>query len=168
MAQKPPEESKQNLLFENGKVLLKTNYFSEYVENDFIVYSSLNLKRDRTQVSGKLVANHGTVVGLIENLSTFGFLYLVLDFWQKQLLVSSDKALLNNKESVCSWEGKAIKFADMVFVHYSNLDPQEEAQFTFKFILYTREENFTLYAKTTRERDIWVEALCRGIEAKHT
>jgi hypothetical protein len=34
--------------------------------------------------------------------------------------------------------------------------------------MYTRDFNFELYAKTTRERDLWVESFCRAIETKHS
>lgn len=33
--------------------------------------------------------------------------------------------------------------------------------------MYARDINFELYAKTNKERDMWVEAFCRAIENKH-
>ena len=39
---------------ENGKMLAKTVYYQEFVDNDFIVYKSANLIRNKTHVSGTL------------------------------------------------------------------------------------------------------------------
>ena len=62
-----------------------------------------------------------------------------------------------------------MPFIDLMQVEYDEMDSKldSDAEFDHKFNLITREFNFEFYAKTKKERDIWVEALYRAIEAKY-
>jgi len=52
-------------------------------------------------------------------------------------------------------------------VEFDHCVDEERCLFRYKFNLYTREFNFELYAKTNKEREIWIEAFSRTIENKH-
>lgn len=52
-------------------------------------------------------------------------------------------------------------------VEFDQADDDDQVQFRNKFNLYTREFNFELYAKTNKEREMWIEAFSRSIENKH-
>ena len=62
-----------------------------------------------------------------------------------------------------------MPFIDLMKVEYDEFDPKldRDVEFDHKFNLITREFNFELYARTRKERDIWVEAFMRAIETKH-
>jgi hypothetical protein len=59
--------STNSLGLENGRLLNKNNYYQEHIENDFIVYSSINLKRDRNHVVGKLWLKNSQSKGFLNS-----------------------------------------------------------------------------------------------------
>jgi hypothetical protein len=62
----PKVNSGSSLGIENGKLLCKTAYYEEYMENDFIVYSSKNIFRNKTSIKGTLQLKSLEKKGIIQ------------------------------------------------------------------------------------------------------
>jgi len=161
--------STNSLGLENGRLINKNNYFQEHIENDFIVYKSLNMKRDRNIVCGKLLIKDNSKKGILGTNVTYEIFFMQLDFWQKILKCSYDynfmDAAQNARETLLT--GKGIPFVEVMKAEFDAIEETDEVQFRNKFNLYTKDFNFELYVKTNKEREYWVEAFCRAIETKH-
>lgn len=125
------------------------------------------MSRERNLVSGRLMLRTEKS-GMLGSRVTYETFYMQLDFWQKILKCSYDYNFLersNARENLLT--GKGIPFVEIMKADYDQLDQTEEVQFRAKFNLYTKEFNFELHVKTSKERDFWIESFCRAIESKH-
>lgn len=82
-----PSEHQTGL--QDGTVIKQTNYFQEFVVNNFPVYKSVNLVRERTSAVGTLVHKVRQASGMfIDN--KYETMYVTLDFKTKMVKFSYD------------------------------------------------------------------------------
>jgi hypothetical protein len=103
---------------DNGKLLQKNTYFQEYYENDFLVYKSINLTRERTLVSGRLQMKTNTQSGMFSTTHEYEFIYIAIEFLSKKIRCSTDQKVLKDDCNMTSWEGKNMPFLDVMLVEY--------------------------------------------------
>lgn len=159
--------STNSLGLENGRLLNKTQYFQEYIESDFIVYESQNMKRNRNYVTGKLYIKSANTKGILSNTTEYEPFHVIIDYCEKLVKCSYDPALLEGSKVTDLIGYRVIPFIYIIKAVFDQPEESEEVLFRNKFNIYTREFNLELYAKTVKESDMWVEAFCRAIEIKH-